>query len=82
MTASVRLAWDDHMVMQVNREKPIDMGKNIMFDQKTVKVPLKKGDNLVTLTLSNTGRLSFGGWAFAFKATDSDGKIIVPRSPQ
>ena len=82
MTASVRLAWDDHLVMQVNGDKPIDMGGHKLFKQKTVKVPLKKGDNIVTLTLNNSKGLNNGGWAFAFKATAPDGNIIVPESPQ
>ena len=81
MTVSVRVAWDDHLVMQVNRDKPIDMGSHKLFKQKTVNVSLKKGDNLITLTLNNSKGLNNGGWAFAFKAINPDGTIIVPLSP-
>jgi hypothetical protein len=44
---------------------------------------LKKGDNQVTLTLSDHWRgPDFGGWIFGFKAADSDDNVIVPKSPQ
>lgn len=83
MTASIRVAWDDHLVMQVNQDKPINMGEQSLFRKKTIQVRLEKGDNLVTLVLSNERRgLNFGGWAFAFRATDPSDNIIVPRSPQ
>ncbi len=83
MTASLQIAWDDQLVMQVNSDPPIDMGTQTLFRKKNVQVPLKKGDNLITLILSNRGiRHSFGGWAFAFKATDPLGHLLIPRSPQ
>lgn len=80
MQVQIRVAWDDHLVLKINNDKPIDMGEHALFRQKTVSVPLKKGDNMVTLTLSNTKGLNNGGWAFAFKATDSDDCVIVPQS--
>jgi len=80
MTVNIRVAWDDHLVMQINQGSPIDMGNHNLFNQKTVKVPLKKGDNYIVLTLSNTTGLNNGGWAFAFKATDPAGNVILPKS--
>lgn len=82
MEATVRAAWDDHLVIQINDEKPMDLGAHTHFGQKTISVPLKRGDNLVTLTLSNTKGWNNGGWAFAFKAADPDGRMIVPKSPR
>ena len=82
MTASIRVAWTDDLVMQVNDDQPTNMGSHILFRQRTVDVPLKRGDNLVTLTLSNTTGSNHGGWVFAFKATDPAGNVIVPKSPQ
>lgn len=83
MMASIQIAWDDHLVMQVNHDEPIDMGEQLLFRKKTVQVQLEKGDNLITLTQTNR-RIgpNFGGWAFAFKATDPDGTILIPQSPQ
>ena len=80
MTCSIQVAWDDHLIMQVNDAAPLDMGNQSMFRTKTVTVPLKKGDNRITLTLSNTTGLNHGGWAFAFKSTDPDGQVLVPKS--
>ena len=65
---------------QVNNDKAIDMGNHQRFRQKTVEVPLQRGDNRVTLTLSNTTGQNHGGWAFAFKATDPQGNLLLPES--
>lgn len=78
LTAAVRLAWDDHAVLRVNDGAPIDLGEHPAFRDHTVEVPLKKGRNIVALTLSNETGTNHGGWAFAFKATTPDGALLQP----
>ena len=80
MTARVRLAWDDQLVLRVNADQPLDLGAQPFFRDRVVEVPLKRGRNFVSITLSNTTGFNHGGWAFAFKATAPDGTVLVPRA--
>lgn len=80
MTARVRLAWDDRLVLRVNQERAIDLGTHEHFRQRTVEVPLKTGRNRVSVLLSNDTGTNHGGWTFTFRATTPDGKILVPRA--
>ena len=79
-TARVRVAWDDHLALQVNGTAPIDLGDNACFGAQAIDVRLAKGENSVTLALSNELGLNHGGWAFAFHATAPDGMALVPRT--
>jgi hypothetical protein len=79
LTATVRLAWDDHAVLRANDGAPIDLGEHPAFRDRTIEVPLKKGRNVVAVTLSNETGTNHGGWAFAFKATTPDGALLQPR---
>jgi len=76
-TATLQLAWDDHLVLRVNG-KAHDLGQQNNFQDQQIEVPLKHGDNQVELTLSNTQGFTHGAWAFAFKATTKDGKRLLP----
>ncbi len=91
-TARVRLAWDDRMLLRVNDEEPIDLGRNYAFRSRTVDVPLRAGANIVVLKLSNGSNAdqgprdsltnptsNHGGWAFSFQATTQDGATLVPQ---
>jgi hypothetical protein len=80
MTAQIRLAWDDRMILRINEDKPIDLGHRDNFGKRELKVPLKKGPNLVDVTLSNTRNYNHGGWAFAFQAVTPEGGILRPRA--
>ncbi len=80
LTAQVRIAWDDHAILRVNTAPPIDLGVHAAFRDRTIEVPLKKGRNAVLLTLSNETGSNHGGWAFAFKATTPDGKVLLPQA--
>jgi hypothetical protein len=77
-TATLRLAWDDHLVLHVNGEM-IDLGCHTAFRQREIQVPLRAGANQVALKLSNTRGSNHGGWAFAFRATTADGRRLHPR---
>ena len=77
-TAAIRVVFDDQCILRVNGQAH-DLGTHAHFREATVDVPLKKGDNIVTLKLSNTFALSHGGWAFSFRATDADGNLLRPR---
>ncbi len=79
LTAQVRVAWDDHAILRVNNAAPIDLGNQTSFRDRTVPVPLKKGRNVVLLTLSNETGNNHGGWTFAFKATTPEGQVLLPR---
>ena len=79
LKANVRLAWDDRLVLRVNDQDPIDLGHRDNFGSRELEVPLRKGKNLVDVTLSNTQNYNHGGWAFAFQATAPDGAVLLPR---
>lgn len=80
MTASLRLAWDDHLVLRVNGEAH-DLGDHHAFRNTVVNVPLRAGTNDVTVKLSNTRGSNHGGWAFAFSAVAPDGSLLMPQEP-
>ena len=82
MVAQLRLTWDDHLVLRVNSEEPIEMGVHQHFRSRTVAVPLVKGVNRISVVQSNEIGTNFGGWAFAFRVTTPDGQILLPRYTQ
>ena len=79
LTARLRIAWDDQLILSVNDGKPDDLGHHSAFVARTVEVPLRKGQNTVRVKLSNTAGSTHGGWAFAFRATTPDGSVLVPQ---
>lgn len=80
LTARFQLAWDDRLVLRVNDGKPMDLGHRNNFGKREFDVQLKKGKNVVVVTLSNTRNFNHGGWAFAFQATASDNIVLLPRA--
>ena len=78
--ASIRLAWDDRLILRVNGEDGIDLGPHDTFRSRTVPVDLKKGPNTIVLKLSNTVGSNYGGWTFAFRGTLADGGALLPRA--
>lgn len=78
MRAKVRIAWEGQLALRVNDEV-VDFGKQKTFRQRTVELPLKAGSNRVSVVLSNDTGTNHGGWTFAFRATGSDGAVLVPR---
>ena len=80
--ATIRLAWDDRLLLRVNDGKPIDLGEHRAFRARQTKVPLRQGRNLVTVTLSNTTGTNHGGWCFAFRATSKSGRLLRPAAPE
>lgn len=80
MTARVRLAWDDHLVLRLNGGKPMDLGRHYAFRDHTLELPLEAGANTLVLKLSNERGSNHGGWAFAFLATAPDGSRLLPQA--
>lgn len=78
--ASLRLAWDDRLILRVNRDDRMDLGHHGAFRKQTLQVDLKKGQNTIVLKLSNTLGSNYCGWAFAFRATLPDGSVLIPRA--
>ena len=76
--AELTLTWDDRLVVQLNDEKPIDMGQHDAFRSKAVPVKLRKGRNTVLLTLSNTAGSNHGGWVYCFRAMTAAGTGLKP----
>ena len=66
----------------MNGEDGIDLGHHDAFRSRTVPVDLKKGRNTIVLKLSNTVGSNYGGWAFAFRGTLADGRVLLPRAEQ
>ncbi len=81
MTAKAQIAWEDRLVLRVNDFATIDLGHRKNFGDVTLDLPLKKGDNVVDVTLTNTRNFNHGGWAFAFRATMPDGTALLPQAP-
>jgi len=78
MTASIRLAWDDDLVMRVNSGSPVHMGHHYAFREGTVDVALRAGTNDILLRLSNEDGSNHGGWAFCFRCMTPDGQVLLP----
>jgi len=79
-TASLRFAWDDRLVVRIDRQPPLDLGLHPAFRARTIQVPLSKGSHVLQLVLSNTRGSNHGGWAFAFRGQAADGTPLVPRA--
>ncbi|WP_246067113.1 DUF2961 domain-containing protein [Paenibacillus koleovorans] len=75
-TVSLRVAWDDELVIRLN-EVVYPMGKHTAFRDKTIQVKLKAGANTLLLKLSNELGANHGGWAFCCKVTDESGSVLV-----
>lgn len=82
VTATIRLAWDDRATLTVNGGAPMELGDHAAFRSKTVSVPLKKGPNRISLSLTNEQGSNHGGWCFAFKATTPEGKTLIPQASE
>jgi hypothetical protein len=80
LVAQVCVGWDDRLVLRVNDNQPIGLGHRDNFGSRTIELPLKKGKNTLTVTLTNTRNFNHGGWAFAFDARTPEGESILPRS--
>lgn len=80
MQVKLRLGWDDRLVLRVNDAPPLDLGHQDNFGDRLLDLPLRKGENVVDVTLSNTQNFNHGGWAFSFHATTADGAILIPRA--
>ena len=78
MTARLRIAWDDRLVLRVGGNKPIDLGTKTNFDSRDVEVALKQGSNPIAITLSNTRNYNHGGFVFSMHATARDGSVLKP----
>ncbi len=55
-----------------------DLGRRDNFDMRPVDVRLKKGANVVAITLTNTRNFNHGGWAFSFRARTKGGDLLIP----
>ena len=80
MTADVRLAWDDHLILKINDDPPVDLGSQPYIRARSVKVKLRKGTNEVQVWLTNRVGVTRGAWNFAFRATTPEGNLILPKS--
>jgi hypothetical protein len=80
LTANVRIAWDDHLVLRVNDDPVVDAGQHEAFRPKTIPVKLRKGANVLTVKLSNTQGSNHGGWVFNLRATTPDGVVLLPKA--
>ena len=80
MIADVRLAWDDHLILKINNDPPIDLGSHPYIRTRSVKVNLHEGTNEVQVWLTNRVGVTRGAWNFAFRATTPEGSIIYPNA--
>lgn len=80
MDATLRIGWEDQLVLRVNDQPAIDLGHRDNFGHRDVRVPLKRGANVLDVTLSNTHNFNHGGWAFSLRAQTPDGKTLLPRA--
>ena len=78
--ATLTLAWDDRLVIRINNGKPIDMGTQQYVRAKRVEVPLKSGENTISIWLSNEMGLTRGTWVFSFSAVTKEGEVLLPQT--
>lgn len=78
MMATLRVTWDDLLMMSVNGEV-YELGHHSAFRSQTVQVPLRAGNNSVVLKLSNDRGSNHGGWTFAFQAIAPGGSPLLPK---
>jgi hypothetical protein len=78
MTARLRIAWDDRLILRVGAAKPIDLGTKTNFGTRDIEVALKQGPNPIAITLSNTRNYNHGGFVFSLHATAPDGSVLKP----
>jgi hypothetical protein len=81
MTASVRVAYDDQLILRINGDAPHQLGEHAAFRPETLSVKLRKGPNTVIVKLSNTQGSNHGGWVFNLRVTTPDGTVLVPKAP-
>lgn len=79
--ATIYLAYDDRMTLQLNGAAPRDLGQQDYFRQKPVPVRLRRGSNRLLLKSANTKGLNWGAWCFACQVVRRDGSAIAPRLP-
>jgi hypothetical protein len=77
---TLRFAWDDHLVVRIDNQPPLDLGDHPALRDQTIQAPFRKGRHLVQIVLSNTPGTNHGGWAFAFRANTAEGTALVPRA--
>ena len=78
--ATLTLAWDDQLVLQVNDGAPLDLGTQPYLRAKTIEVPLIQGRNVVALRLGNTVGLTRGAWNFSFRCVTAEGELLLPQA--
>lgn len=77
--ATLRIGWDDRLVLRVNDQPPLDLGHRANFGQRDVRVNLERGRNVIDVTYSNTKNFNHGGWAFSLRIVAADGTVLLPR---
>jgi hypothetical protein len=77
-TAKITLGWDDQVVISINNGKPIELGKQPYFRDKSIEVQLQKGKNTIDIWYSNTNGYNNGGWAFSLNVVTKNGLALVP----
>lgn len=77
--AALALGWDDHLVLRINDEPPMDLGTQAYLRVRTVEVDLAKGRNVLVLWLSNTEGVTRGSWNVSFLCRLPDGKVLLPQ---
>lgn len=78
-TARITVGWDDHLLLRINDNPPVDMGRQPFFDSRTFEVPMGRGPNVVAVRLTNAVGLTRGSWCLSFRATSREGEELIPR---
>jgi len=78
MTARLRIGWDEELALRVGDHPTRALGDHPYFRAETVRLPLRRGENVVAIRLSNSAAWSRGAWCFSFRLTAPDGKVLLP----
>jgi hypothetical protein len=78
--ATLTVAWDDELTLQINDDEPMHFGSQPYLRAKTIETRLSAGKNPVAVRLSNTVGLTRGAWNFSFRCVTADGKVLLPRA--
>ncbi len=77
-TARITIGYKNIIALQVNDQEVNEFIEHAHVRGHTVEIPLREGENVISLWLSNNGR-EWSPWAFSFHAETEDGVVLTPR---
>lgn len=74
----LHLTWDDRVFLYFNDQPVRDLGDQVTFRQRHLKLRLRRGDNRTLLKSSNSKGLNWGAWCFNARLVLATRETLVP----